>query len=141
MIFNEEVVLENKKPVGDSQQGVDEKTSNQLEVEQIIHKSSEDDGNSRNSSEDQEESTETQIQPQQQTQFQNYQLAQDRKKRQTRPLQRYKYADLITYALAASHEIEIDEPKNYFEAIQSPYKSKWQKAMDNEITLLHNNNT
>ncbi|KAH9768873.1 Integrase catalytic domain-containing protein [Citrus sinensis] len=141
VIFNEGAILENKKPAGDSQHGVDEKTSNQLEVEQIIHKSSEDDGNSRNSSEDQEESTETHIQPQQQTQFQNYQLAKDRKKRQTRPQQRYEYADLITYALAASHEIEVDEPKNYFEAIQSPYKSEWQKAMDNEIALLHNNNT
>lgn len=99
--------MANKKPAGDSQQGDDEKTSNQFEAEHIIHKPSKDDGNSRNSSEDQEECTETQTQPQQQqqTQQQNYQLAKDKKKRQTRPPQRYGTADLIAYALATSHEI------------------------------------
>ena len=56
VIFNKRAVLENKKPAGDSQHGVDEKTSNQFEVEQIIHKSAEDDGNSGNCSKDQEES-------------------------------------------------------------------------------------
>ena len=143
VIFNEGAVLDNKKPAGDSQQGEDEKTSNQFEVEQIIHKLSEDDGNSRNSSEDREESTKTQTQPQQQqqTQLHNYQLVKDRKKRQTRPPQRYGDADLIAYALVTSHEIKVNEPKNYFEAIYSPHKSEWQRVMNDEIVSLHKNNT
>lgn len=32
-------------------------------------------------------------------------------------LQRYEYADLIAYALAASLEVELDKPKSYKEAI------------------------
>ena len=66
MIFNEGAALENKKPAGDSQQGDDEKTSNQFEVEQIIHEQSKDDGNSESISGEHEECTETQTQPQQQ---------------------------------------------------------------------------
>ncbi len=33
--------------------------------------------------------------------------------RQTRPPQRYGYANLIAYALATSHDIDVDEPKSY----------------------------
>lgn len=141
VIFNEGDVLEKKKPTEESQQGVKERLNDQFEVQQTIHKSSEDDGNFKYSIDDQEESKKTQTQPQQQTQLQNYQLAKDIKKRQIRPLQRFGYVDLIVYALVASHEVEVNEPKNYFKAIQSPYKSEWQKAMDEKIAPLHKNNT
>ncbi|KAH9763592.1 Integrase catalytic domain-containing protein [Citrus sinensis] len=41
----------------------------------------------------------------------------------------------------ASHQIDDDEPKNYKEAIQGPYKDEWKKAMDEEIYSLEKNNT
>lgn len=63
------------------------------------------------------------------------------KKRQIRPLQRFGYVDLIAYAFVTSHEVEVDEPKNYFKTIQSPYKLEWQKSIDEEIASLHKNNT
>ncbi|KAH9724032.1 hypothetical protein KPL70_007344 [Citrus sinensis] len=79
--------------------------------------------------------------PQVQTQVQGYQLTKDREKRQIKPPQRYGYADLIAYALAASHNIDVDEPKSYAEAIQSSNKSEWQEAMNDEIASLKKNHT
>ncbi|KAH9687012.1 hypothetical protein KPL70_014605 [Citrus sinensis] len=76
-----------------------------------------------------------------QTQVQSYQLTKDREKREIRPPQRYGYADLIAYALAASHDIDVDEPKSYAEAIQSSNKSEWQEAMNDEIASLKKNHT
>lgn len=64
-MFNEGVVLENERPDEDSQQRVEERPNTRFEVEQIIYKSSEDDGNSEYSIADQEESKETQTQHQQ----------------------------------------------------------------------------
>ncbi|KAH9649101.1 hypothetical protein KPL70_025857 [Citrus sinensis] len=47
---------------------------------------------------------------------QGYQLTRDRAKRQIKQTRRYGYADLISYALAAAHQIDEDEPKAYKEA-------------------------
>ncbi|KAH9779137.1 Integrase catalytic domain-containing protein [Citrus sinensis] len=48
---------------------------------------------------------------------------------------------LKAYALAASHDIDIDEPKSYAEAIQSSNKTEWQEAMNEEIASLKKNHT
>lgn len=47
-----------------------------------------------------------------------------RKKRETKPPKRYVYADLIAFALSATHVIEIDEPKTYTESISSKDSKK-----------------
>ena len=41
----------------------------------------------------------------------------------------------------ASHDIDVNEPKSYAEAVQSSHKSEWQKAMNDEITSLKKNHT
>ena len=74
-------------------------------------------------------------------QHQEYQLKRDRERRKAKAPVRYGYADLIAYALTASHQIDDDKPKNYKEAIQGPYKDEWKKAMDEEIYSLKKNNT
>ena len=68
-------------------------------------------------------------------------MTRDREKRKVKAPLIYGYADLIAYALTVSHQIDDNEPKNYKEAIQGPYKDKWKKAMDEEIYLLKKNNT
>ena len=85
--------------------------------------------------------SETQDATQLESQVQSYQLARDRAKRPTRPPRRYGYADLITYALEAAHEIDDEEPKIFNEAIQSKFRKEWKEAMDDEILSLHNNET
>jgi len=75
------------------------------------------------------------------SQAQGYQLARDRAKRQTRLPRRYGYANLITYALEAAHEIDDEEPKTFNEAIRSKFRTKWKEVMDDEILSLHNNET
>ena len=87
-------------------------------------KKSEKDENLDQDSEDHDECSGHQPQSHRQTQVQGYQLAKDIENRQTKPLQRYGYVDLIIYALAASHDINADEPKSYVEAIRSSNKSE-----------------
>ena len=53
----------------------------------------------------------------QQTDLQDYQLARDRERRQTRAPDRLGYADLIAFALVSADEIAIEEPGSYSEAI------------------------
>ena len=48
---------------------------------------------------------------------------------------------MIAYALAASHDIDANEPKSYAEAIQSSHKSEWQEAMNDEMASFKKNNT
>ena len=70
-----------------------------------------------------------------------YQLARDRKMRTIRPPKRYAVADLIAYALSATHEINDDEPKTYQEAITSKNNLEWKRAMDEEVESLMKNET
>ncbi|KAH9655442.1 hypothetical protein KPL70_022326 [Citrus sinensis] len=72
---------------------------------------------------------------------QDYQLTRDRARRQIKQTKRYGYADIISYALAAAHQIDEDEPKIYKEAVQSKFSKEWQQAMDEEIMSLYKNNT
>ncbi|KAH9745502.1 hypothetical protein KPL70_004095 [Citrus sinensis] len=78
----------------------------QFEVEHPDSKKSERGKNSDQDSEDHDECSGPQPQSQRQTQAQGYQLTKDREKSQIIPPQRYGYADLIAYALAASHDID-----------------------------------
>ena len=113
----------------------------QFEVKHSDSKKSERGENSDQDNEDQDECSGPQSQSQRQTQVQGYQLTKDREKRQIRPPQRYGYANLIAYALVASHDIDVDEPKRYAEAVQSSNKSKWQEVMNDEIASLKKNHT
>ncbi|KAH9650014.1 hypothetical protein KPL70_026198 [Citrus sinensis] len=101
---------------------------------------SQDRDSDEDNSENEDHNTEHQHQ-QNQTELEDYQLAKDRKRRTIRPPKRYGYADLISYALATSHEIDETELKSYKEAVNSTSNVEWQEAMDDEISFLYRNNT
>ncbi|KAH9770122.1 Integrase catalytic domain-containing protein [Citrus sinensis] len=141
VIFNEEIVLRKKPENNDAEPQDETLESIQFEVEHPNKKSSQEAADSDGDEDDSSRNIEAQSQQHTPTQLRDYHLARDREMRQIRPLQRYGYADLIIYALAASHEIDKDEPTSYREAMKSSYKSKWQRAMDDEIDSLYKNNT
>ncbi|KAH9716149.1 Integrase catalytic domain-containing protein [Citrus sinensis] len=139
--FNEKAILEVRKEAGLKTQKPQVQDNIQLEVEHPDSKKSERAESLDQDSEDHDECSDPQPQSQRQTQVQGYQLTKDREKRQIRPPLRYGYADLIAYALAASNDIDVDEPKSYAEAIQSSNKTEWQEAMNEEIASLKKNHT
>lgn len=139
--FNEKAVFEAKKDAGLKTQKPQMQDDIQFEVEHPDSKKSERGDSSDKDSEDHDKCSGPQPQSQRQTQVQGYQLTKDRENRQIKPPQRYGYADLIAYALAASHNIDVDEPKSYAEAVQSSNKSEWQEAMNEEIASLKKNHT
>ena len=141
VIFNEEIVLIKKTLNKDVEPQTKTLESIQFEVEYPDQKLSQEAVDSDGSKDDSSGNTEAQPQQHTQTQLRDYHLTRDRIRRQIKPPQRYGYADLIAYALAASNEIDEDEPTSYKEAIQSSYKSEWQRAMDDEIDSLYKNNT
>ncbi|KAH9743535.1 hypothetical protein KPL70_003339 [Citrus sinensis] len=141
VIFNEETVLRKKPQNNDAEPQDEILESIQFEVEHPNKKSSQEAADSDGDEDDNSGHTEAQPQQHTPTQLRDYHLAKDREMRQIRPPQRYGYADLIAYALAASHEIDEDEPTSYKEAIKSSYKSEWQRAMEDEIDSLYKNNT
>ncbi|TXG52062.1 hypothetical protein EZV62_021231 [Acer yangbiense] len=49
-----------------------------------------------------------------------------------------RYTDMVAYALPV---IDDDVPINYKEAVNSPEHAQWKKAMDEEMTSLHQNQT
>ncbi|KAH9705555.1 hypothetical protein KPL70_011923 [Citrus sinensis] len=140
-IFNEETVLRKKPQNNDAEPQDKTLESIQFEVEHPNKKSSQEAADSDGDEDDSSRNTEAQSQQHTPTQLRDYHLARDRERRQIRPPQRYGYANLIAYALAASHEIDEDEPTSYREAMKSSYKSEWQRAMDDEIDSLYKNNT
>ena len=75
------------------------------------------------------------------SQFQHYQLARDRQRREIRPPQRYAYAGLVSYALNIVDKIDRCEPQSYKEAITSKELAQWSAAMIEEIESLHKNHT
>ncbi|KAH9684870.1 Integrase catalytic domain-containing protein [Citrus sinensis] len=137
VIFNEKVALEMKKSTDTDAQKDKERTKVQFEVEPYTREASEDKNDSYQGVADQE----TDQVKQTEAQHQEYQLTRDRERRKAKTPVRYGYADLIAYILTTSHQIDKDEPKNYKEAIQGPYKDEWKKAMDEEIYSLKKNNT
>ena len=78
---------------------------------------------------------------QQTSELDNYQLARDRVRRETKAHERYGYADLIAFALFFASEVLEEEPKSYEEVLASKEKGKWLRTMNEEIKYLHDNNT
>ena len=69
----------------------------------------------------------------------SYQLARDQTRRPQRPPKRYGYADLVSYALLTSEDLDDSEPKNYKEAMGSKDKKQWAQAMKEEMESLDKN--
>ncbi|KAH9762156.1 hypothetical protein KPL70_000706 [Citrus sinensis] len=137
VIFNEKAALEMKKSADTDAQNDKERTNVQFEVEPYTREALEDNDESYQRAADEGTNHVKQIK----AQHQEYQLTRDRERRKAKAPVRYRYADLIAYALTASHQIDDDEPKNYKEAIQGLFKDEWKKAMDEEIYSLKKNNT
>ncbi|KAH9649106.1 hypothetical protein KPL70_025861 [Citrus sinensis] len=76
-----------------------------------------------------------------QTTLQDYQLAKDNEMRVIRAPKKYAYADRITYALTAAHELDYDEPKSYKEAVSGKNEDQWLEAMKEEMDSLNKNDT
>lgn len=68
-------------------------------------------------------------------------LARDRERRTIRPPLKFEDADYLAYALASAENIEIDEPRNYREAMESKDWKKWNAASDDEMDSLEKNHT
>ena len=112
LIFNEKELI-SKQPVQREYEAEGKAETHQFEVELPIHHETHevvDSGDINNESEVQDVI-------QLESEIQSYQLARDRVKRPMRPPRRYGYADLITYALEAAHEIDDEEPKTFNDAI------------------------
>ncbi|KAH9647724.1 Integrase catalytic domain-containing protein [Citrus sinensis] len=113
VVFNEKVALDIKKPTDTDALKGEDKTKIQFEVKPYNKAASGDEDNTDLGSDDQKNEQVRQTE----AQHQEYQLTRDREKRKVKAPIRYGYADLIAYALTASHQIDDDEPKNYKEAI------------------------
>ena len=137
MIFNEEELISKKSVKKKTEEGVKGSDTHQIEVEQPNHHDTHETADSSVINDESETQDATQLE----SEIQGYQLARDRAKRPIKPSRRYGYADLITYALEAAHEIDDEEPKIFNEAIQSKFRKEWKEAMDDEILSLHNNET
>lgn len=80
VVFNEMAALDYKKPIKNVVQGKKDQSKVQFEVEQTNQKTSNRNGNSGQSNNDQEETKEAQPQLQEKTQLQDYQLTKNRKR-------------------------------------------------------------
>lgn len=78
---------------------------------------------------------------QQTSELDNYQLASDRVRIETKVPKRYGYADLIAFAFISASKVLEEEPKSYEEAHASKEKGKWLTTLNEEIKSLHDNNT
>lgn len=79
-----------------------------------------------------------------------YQLARDRKRRVIIPPSRYKNApppdhltedSEVAFALAVFEDIDVEEPKDYYEAIRSADKKQWKAVAVDEMNSLEKNET
>ena len=73
--------------------------------------------------------------------LESYQLARDRTRRPRKAPERYGYADLVSYALLTSEDLDDSKPKSYKEAMGSKDKKQWAQAMKEEMESLDKNNT
>lgn len=72
----------------------------------------------------------------------SYQLTKDREeKKLIKPPKRFGYVKLIAFTLVIAYDVDDKETKCFKKAIQSPFKSKWQKAVAEEIAFLYKNET
>ena len=103
------------------------------EVEQLPGNSQA--GRAENKATDQQQQQEVET-----NEFQGYNLAKDRWKREVKPPARYWHADFISFALAATVELEESVPLNFRQAIESNEAQKWIEAIVEEIHSLIKNN-
>jgi hypothetical protein len=68
---------------------------------------------------------------------QHHSIATDRPRHTIRPLIRYGFEDMVSYALV----ISSGDPTTFQEAVNSQEKSRWMSAMAEEIESLHKNQT
>ena len=78
---------------------------------------------------------------QEQSDYDDYQLARDRIRREIRPPGRFGFADFTAFALTSASEIENSEPSTYEEAINSEESASWITAIQEEMDSLMKNNT
>ncbi|KAH9801638.1 hypothetical protein KPL71_001098 [Citrus sinensis] len=145
--FNEESMLEdNDSAVFDFSPYTDEsikeaaiRKDSRIEVESSS--SSDREGQDMGAPEDLQERSEVDDLRTPVTELQDYQLARDRARRETKPPSRYAYAGMIAYALNSAEEIAIEEPASYREAVKGSDSSNWIKAMEEEMDSLNKNKT
>lgn len=99
-------------------------------------KSSENSGSEDESQESDSEQETTEVQN-----LDNYILARDRQRRETKPPSRFENADFGAYALASAEDIEHDEPSSYFEATKSKDWKFWKMSTVEEMDSLKKNDT
>src|SRR4051812_10673102 len=58
-----------------------------------------------------------------------------------KPPQRLGHAYLIVFALISTSEVLDEGPRYYKKSVRSRNKTKWLKAMDEEMKSLHDNHT
>ena len=68
-------------------------------------------------------------------------MARDRSRRQIKIPARFAQADLTAYAFSIAESIDKEEPRTFQEAYASKDKARWLKAMKEEMSSLHRNNT
>lgn len=68
-------------------------------------------------------------------------IARDKPKRKIKLPAKFSDYSMLYYALAIAEEMEYHEPSSYKEAVRSPEKDKWLKAMQEEIDSLYKNQT
>ena len=71
----------------------------------------------------------------------NYQLTCDRQRRMVKPIQRVGYADILTYALIITSDLDNGELESYKEVVSYKEKEKWFGAMKEEMQSLLKNKT
>uniref|UniRef100_A0A803QE97 Reverse transcriptase Ty1/copia-type domain-containing protein n=1 Tax=Cannabis sativa TaxID=3483 RepID=A0A803QE97_CANSA len=71
----------------------------------------------------------------------SYQLARDRERRESRPLNKFGYADFIAHALTVVEEMDSSELTSYQEAINGKDGTTWLQAIDEEKLSLVKNKT
>ena len=71
----------------------------------------------------------------------DYVLSRDRGRRQTKPPSKFDDFDVAAYALTCAEEIDMDEPKSYFEANKSKDCEKWNSGMTEEMGSHQQNGT
>lgn len=77
----------------------------------------------------------------QEANLEGYMLVRDRVRRRITPPARFSDADMVYFALNVAENLEIDEPKNYKEAINFKEMDQWVLAMKEKLESLEKNGT
>ena len=75
------------------------------------------------------------------SELKGYQLARDRVRRTIKMPERYRVADLISYALVVVESETSEEPATYKQAMRSKDKGRWVSAMEEKMASLNKNKT